>query len=52
VPVFNVSMVRVKEDTGAELFYVHEITIPADSAPAEPEPGVETPSGAEQAGAR
>jgi Icc-related predicted phosphoesterase len=45
VPVFNVSMVRVREDTGAELFYVHEIPIPTDSAGAEsePEPGVETP---------
>ncbi|MBW3571964.1 MAG: metallophosphoesterase [Gemmatimonadetes bacterium] len=43
VPVFNVSMVRVKEDAGAELFYVHEIEVPAESAPAEPEPGVETP---------
>ncbi|HEY0014666.1 MAG TPA: metallophosphoesterase [Longimicrobium sp.] len=45
VPVFNVSMVRVREDTGAELFYVHEIPIPADSpgAESEPEPGVETP---------
>ena len=43
VPVFNVSMVRVREDTGAELFYVHEITIPADSVGSEPEPGVETP---------
>jgi len=45
VPVFNVSMVRVREDAGAELFYVHEIPIPADAEPAasEPEPGVETP---------
>jgi Icc-related predicted phosphoesterase len=45
VPVFNVSMVRVREDAGAELFYVHEIPIPTDSpgAPSEPEPGVETP---------
>jgi Icc-related predicted phosphoesterase len=54
VPVFNVSMVRVKEDAGAELFYVHEITIPADAArtEAEPEPGVDTPTEAEKAGAR
>lgn len=44
VPVFNVSLVRVKEDAGAELFYVHEIEIPVDSVGAgEPEPGVETP---------
>lgn len=45
VPVFNVSMVRVREDAGAELFYVHEISIPTDSpgAETEPEPGVETP---------
>jgi Icc-related predicted phosphoesterase len=54
VPVFNVSMVRVKEDAGAELFYVHEITIPADAArtEAEPEPGVDTPTEAEKAAAR
>jgi uncharacterized protein len=45
VPVFNVSMVRVREDTGAELFYVYEIPIPTDApgAESEPEPGVETP---------
>jgi hypothetical protein len=52
VPVFNVSMVRVKEDVGAELFYVHEIDIPADSVGSEPEPDVETPAQAEKAGAR
>jgi Icc-related predicted phosphoesterase len=54
VPVFNVSMVRVKEDAGAELFYVHEIDIPSESegATSEPEPGVETPTQAEKAGAR
>lgn len=54
VPVFNVSMVRVKEDAGAELFYVHELAIPADAertAP-EPEPDVDTPTEAEKAGAR
>jgi Icc-related predicted phosphoesterase len=49
VPVFNVSLLRVKEDARAELFYVHEITIPRDSA-GEPEhaqePDVETPVGA------
>jgi Icc-related predicted phosphoesterase len=49
VPVFNVSLLRVKEDAKAELFYVHEITIPRDSA-GEPEhaqePDVETPVGA------
>lgn len=52
VPVFNVSMVRVKEDAGAELFYVHEIPIPADSAGehTEPEPGVETPEPAGRQG--
>ena len=46
VPVFNVSMVRVKEDAGAELFYVHEIPIPTDGAGQEhePEPDVETPA--------
>jgi Icc-related predicted phosphoesterase len=54
VPVFNVSLVRVKEDAGAELFYVHEIEVPADAAgaPSEPEPGVDTPAQAEKAGAR
>lgn len=54
VPVFNVSMVRVKEDAGAELFYVHEIAIPADAARAtlEPEPDVDTPTEGEKAGAR
>jgi Icc-related predicted phosphoesterase len=54
VPVFNVSMVRVKEDAGAELFYVHEIEIPAGTAGAssEPEPGVETAEPVEKAGAR
>jgi Icc-related predicted phosphoesterase len=46
VPVFNVSMLRVREDTGAELYYVHEVAIPAGDA-GEPEhasePGVERP---------
>lgn len=46
VPVFNVSMVRVREDTKAELYYVHEIPIPATAPEGEPEPGVETPAGA------
>lgn len=52
IPVFNVSLVRVKEDAGAELFYVHEIPIPADSSAehAEPEPGVETPEPAGRTG--
>ncbi|HEX6038724.1 metallophosphoesterase family protein [Longimicrobium sp.] len=54
VPVFNVSMLRVREDAGAELFYVHEIPLPADLPAAEQasEPGVEHPSGAERAAAR
>jgi uncharacterized protein len=54
VPVFNVSMVRVREDANAELFYVHEIPIPADAvgATSEPEPGVEAPAHAEKAAAR
>lgn len=44
VPVFNVSMVRVREDAKAELFYIHEIPIPTLAAPeAEREPDVETP---------
>lgn len=52
VPVFNVSMLRVREDAKAELFYVHEITIPRDSAGETEhaqEPDVETPVGAERA---
>lgn len=53
VPVFNVSLLRVKEDAKAELYYVHEIPIPRE--PAEPEhssePGVEHPSTAERAAA-
>lgn len=49
VPVFNVSMVRVREDAKAELFYVHEIPIPAGGVRTEPEPGVETPAGAASA---
>lgn len=54
VPVFNVSLLRVKEDAGGEMFYVHEIPIPpGDAVPEhEPEPGVEHPSAAERAGAR
>ncbi|HEX2206973.1 MAG TPA: metallophosphoesterase [Longimicrobium sp.] len=52
IPVFNVSLVRVKEDAGAELFYVHEIPLPADSVGGtpEPEPGVETPEPAGRSG--
>ncbi len=49
VPVFNVSMVRVREDTGAELFYVHEIELPEGSTGAGSEPGVEHPEAREQA---
>jgi Icc-related predicted phosphoesterase len=52
VPVFNVSLVRVKEDTGAELFYVHEIPLPSGAERTEPEPDVETPTAAEQAAGR
>ncbi|HEX2077905.1 MAG TPA: metallophosphoesterase [Longimicrobium sp.] len=44
VPVFNVSMVRVREDAKAELFYVHEIPLPPGGLRTEPEPGVETPA--------
>jgi uncharacterized protein len=45
VPVFNVSMVRVREDAGAELYYLHEIELPAETEAADraPEPGVEHP---------
>lgn len=49
VPVFNVSMVRVREDVKAELFYVHEIPVPADGVRSEPEPGVETPAEGDRA---
>jgi uncharacterized protein len=41
VPVFNVSMVRVREDAGADLYYIHEIELPQGTGSAEPEPGVE-----------
>jgi uncharacterized protein len=41
VPVFNVSMVRVREDTGADLYYVHEIELPATATGGESEPGVD-----------
>jgi Icc-related predicted phosphoesterase len=51
VPVFNVSMVRIREDTGAELFHVHEIELPAASEGHEPEPGVEHSEGRERTGA-
>ena len=51
VPVFNVSMLRVKEDTGAELFYVHEIPLPREGAEHEPEPDVEHPSPGERVAA-
>lgn len=47
VPVFNVALQRVREDAGHEMFYVHEIPIPADSDDAaahQPEPGVELPA--------
>jgi Icc-related predicted phosphoesterase len=49
VPVFNVSMVRVREDTDAELYYVHEIELPEGAGAAEPEPGVEVPDARETA---
>lgn len=52
VPVFNVSLVRVKEDAGAELFYVHEIPLPSEGSTREPEPGVEHPAEVERISAR
>lgn len=52
VPVFNVSMLRVKEDAGAELFYVHEIALPAEGAERETEPDVDTPAESQRAAAR
>lgn len=52
VPVFNVSMLRVREDTGAELFYVHEILLPAQGAERETEPDVDTPADSERVAAR
>lgn len=47
VPVFNVSMVRVREDAGAPMYYVHEIPLPVDDGEDRTiEPGVEQPAGA------
>lgn len=52
VPVFNVSLVRVREDAKHEMFYVHEIPIPADDeADHAPEPDVEQPTEQERAAA-
>lgn len=50
VPVFNVSLLRVREDAKAELFYVHELHIPPGVSAGETEPGVEHPSPAERQG--
>lgn len=50
VPVFNVSMVRVREDTGADLYYVHEIELPPDAQGGESEPGVEHPEAGRRSG--
>ena len=50
VPVFNVSMLRVREDAGTELYYVHEIAIPPAGAERESEPDVEHPTAAERVG--
>jgi Icc-related predicted phosphoesterase len=52
VPVFNVSLLRVKEDAKAELFYVHELPIPHAPPEHETEPDVETATEAERAAAR
>jgi hypothetical protein len=53
VPVFNVSMLRVREDAKAELFFVYEIAVPADTpGEHEPEPGVDHPGAAEQVAGR
>ena len=48
VPVFNVSMLRVREDAKADLYYVHEIPIPRETPDTEPEPDVETPAPGER----
>lgn len=50
VPVFNVSLLRVREDAKADLYYVHELQIPADAPAGETEPGVEHPTEAERQG--
>ena len=50
VPVFNVSMLRVREDAAAELFYVHEIPVPREGGAQESEPDVEHPTVAERVG--
>lgn len=47
VPVFNVSMVRVREEGVGELYYVHEIQLPSADGAGEPEPGVEQPEARE-----
>ncbi|HYW12009.1 MAG TPA: metallophosphoesterase [Longimicrobium sp.] len=52
VPVFNVSMLRVREDAKAELFYVHEIPLPLEGAECETEPDVDTPAESERVAAR
>jgi uncharacterized protein len=51
VPVFNVSMVRVRDDGKGELFYVHEIELPVEAGVGahESEPGVEHPEVRERA---
>lgn len=51
VPVFNVSLVRIREDTDHEMFYVHEIPLPEGGVEGESEPGVEHPSRAHEAAA-
>jgi hypothetical protein len=52
VPVFNVSLVRVREDAKHDMFYVHEIPIPADSESERvSEPGVEQPTEQERTAA-
>ncbi|HEY7767855.1 metallophosphoesterase family protein [Longimicrobium sp.] len=52
VPVFNVSLVRVREDAKHDMFYVHEIPIPAESETERvSEPGVEQPTEQERTAA-
>jgi uncharacterized protein len=47
VPVFNVSMVRVREEGVGELYYLHEIELPAEAGDGASEPGVEHPEARE-----
>ncbi|HEU0014155.1 MAG TPA: metallophosphoesterase [Longimicrobium sp.] len=46
VPVFNVSLVRVREEAGHDMYYLHEIELPRGEFPSEREPGTGKPAAA------